>query len=707
MTTTPSTTRAFLPLLLAGMLLCACLPPACAVDLRDLPDWVRAQLFPVEVDYQGMYPIPGLAPTLTPVAPAAATATGTPATVSIAGAADVGALRTIGGSPAGVRPDGLATVSGPGAAAAMGGLHTVGGPTVTGTLGALGAIGAPTVTGASGTPATVSIPGAGDVGALRTIGGSPAGVRADGLATVSGPAAAAAMGNLSTVGGPADTGTLGAVSTVSVPGGRPGDLTALGGVSVSGAAPRTGDLQAFATKGIGRGAQCIDVIRTERMTPKQFISWADENGITTDEIVAAMQYSGIDWPELAPESMPLAAAISARIGDELTGMESLPMMARLLLATYFGKLGRDDDVRKVYAAISDEEIRAAPRRHLYCVTSRLIHHVPVVALDVIERCAAVVPEDRRLLTREFAVACLGIGGQDIVRHRLIPYCTEALEQMPPMADWGTALSILLSAYQMVGDDEAAAAEGLNWLRVAVEKGAGTESGEYLDAKLAVARSCLRSGRMDELARLVPPAYEMTRPSRTTVRVRVGQQGDTKMRVIGTCSLQVIGVASDSEWLHAELAGTSTVGLQTSWHIAVNTTPLQTAPAKPGTVHVRTNDPAAPTIEIPVEVALLPAVQVEAPGCLLPEGSAGTAEVLVTSSVPVVLSLEHVDGSGPIDVQIREVGPLVYRVTADFACAPKPRARRGLVVIATGLPDQPRLVVPFMAPGPSSDDGGGR
>ncbi|HCU35312.1 MAG TPA: hypothetical protein DGT21_07550 [Armatimonadetes bacterium] len=649
MTTTPSTTRAVLSLLLAGLLLCACLLPACAVDLRDLPDWVRAQLFPVELDYQGMYPIPGLGPTLTPVAPAAAAATGTPATVSIPGAADVGALRTIGGSPAGVRPDGLATVGGPGAAAILGGLNTVGGPTVTG-------------------------------------GG---------------------LGNLHTVGAPTVTGTLGTLGTVSVPGGRPGDLTALGGVSVSGAAPRTGDLQAFATKGIGRGAQCIDIIRAEHMTPEQFIAWADENGITTDEIVAAMQYSGIDWPELAPESMPLAAALHARLGAELAGIEDVPMAARLLLATYFGTQHRDDDVRKVYAAISDEEIRAEPRRHLYCVTSRLIHHVPVVALDVIERYATVVPEDRRLLTREFAVACLGIGGQDIVRHRLIPYCTEALEQMPPMAEWGTALSILVTAYHMVGEDARGSEQGLGWLRVAEDLGAETEGADYSDAKLAVARSCLRSGRMDELARLVPPAYEMTRPSRTTVRARVGQQGDTKMRVIGTCSLQVIGVASDSEWLHAELAGTSTVGLQTSWHIAVNTTPLQTAPAKPGTVHVRTNDPAAPTIEIPVEVALLPAVQVEAPGCLLPADSAGTAEVLVTSSVPVALSLERVDGSGPINVQIREVGPLVYRVTADFAGAPKPRARQGLVVIATGLPDQPRLVVPFIAPGPSSDGGGGR
>jgi len=678
MTNTPSTTRAVLSLLLAGLLLCACLLPACAVDLRDLPDWVRAQLFPVELDYQGMYPIPGLAPTLTPVAPAAAAGPGTPATVSIPGAGDVGALRPIGGSPAGARPDGLATVGGPGAAAAMGGLHTVGGPTVT----------------------------------------------------------AGGLGNLHTVGGPTVTGTLGALGTVSVPGGRPGDLTALGGVSVSGAAPRTGDLQAFATKGIGRGAQCIDVIRAKRMTPKQFVAWADENGITTDEIVAAMQYSGIDWPELAPESMPLAAALHARIGDELTGIADLPMIARLLLATYFGKQHRDDDVQRVYSAITDDELKAEPKRNLHCASSHLMDDAPMTALGVLERYAVVLRE-RALLCTEFRVACAwGRLPRETVRDRLIPFAQQAIREMPPTDHWLNAFQALVWGHRRLGDEAAALREGRECIQRARDLGVTANSPELLRASLAVGQLCASTGQVTAavktlsdvvatcptgsytsrraqaalitLARshpvvgpasILPPRFERVSPEEMAIEAQVGKTERAAVELRGGPTFSVLDARCTLPFIATRVAAPQIGEADAVQLVELSVRPTAGLGDERGTLIVTTNDAGNPTVVVPVKVC------VGAPVTASPEtlffgfvglGETRTAQVRLDSTLPFTIPGTAVDRPEIVRVDVRQTTTTSVIVEATLLAPTRPATVQGTIQLRTSVQPQPGVHIPYYA-----------
>ena len=289
-------------------------------------------------------------------------------------------------------------------------------------------------------------------------------------------------------------------------GGKAPQLDGLGTISIGRSTALDKALPTINVAGMGAGALCLDTIMQRHLTPEQFIAWADENTIQTEAITAAMTYSGIAWPELAPESMPLAAALSHRLGDDLQAIAGTPVIARLLLTTYFGINGNADAALRIFSTITDEQIASHDVGQLNCVTSHLCRTAPVACMDMLDRYAK-VPQRGRSLTIVYRVACRKAGSPELIRERMIPFTIAALEQMPPLDYWDRALSALVWARQELGEHETAIAEAGSWLAEVEQLGVKPAAEAFCSLQMDLSDSHVATGRIDEAIAMLRQVIE--------------------------------------------------------------------------------------------------------------------------------------------------------------------------------------------------------
>ena len=493
------------------------------------------------------------------------------------------------------------------------------------------------------------------------------------------------------------------------------------------------DMKGLDPRVMAMGGKCADTIQQENMSIEEFVAWTHEERLTKEDIVAAMQYSGIDWPELDPESMPLAAALLDRIGDDLEGLEEIPMMGRLLLATYLGKLGREDDVRKVYAAITDEELLAQRRRDLHCVSSHLMDDAPFVALDILKRYAEVLSE-RRLLCTEFRITCRTIGDKAIVEKELIPFAQRALESMPPTAYWGSALRALIWGYQYLGDDDSAVREGLEWLQKVEDLGLNTDSNEGLYTKIMLAQSCAKTGRsgeaavmlrtvvsaasadswlaktaqaqLIELARihadigevaLLPPRFERIFPDRLALSVRLGEQVPRSITVSGNPTLKVTKVDCALPFIQAVVRKTTMTDGGSTHLIQLSIKPSGKSREQRGGLFVQTNDAEKTTVEVPIAIEVLSPIIAQPDsfffGFVKP-GEIETATVTLASTLPFAITDTKVQNLDLLSVEGAKQEDNSYVLKATVHGSNPPGIVEGNIYLSTNLTTQPTMTIRY-------------
>ena len=495
------------------------------------------------------------------------------------------------------------------------------------------------------------------------------------------------------------------------------------------------DMKGLDPRVMAMGGKCADTIQQENMSIEEFVAWTHEERLTKEDIVAAMQYSGIDWPELDPESMPLAAALLDRIGDNLEGIDKFPMIPRLLLATYLGKLGRDDDVKKVYAATTDNELLAHRRRDLHCVSSHLMDDAPHVALDILERYGEVLSE-RRLLCLEFRITCRRIGDKEIVEKELIPFAQEALEAMPPTDYWDNAIGSLIWGYQFIGDHEEALAEGSKWLQKVDDLGVSPTSTQALHLMMRLAGSYAQIGQINEAAdmlrgairggsessaetaqpgllklaqdhpdigevEILPPKLKRVWPEKIAVRLRAGEEANRIVIITGNSSFHVTIAGCEVPWLRAAI-GERQLGegrARASYQVELSLGPADKVASYESPLLIQTNDPAKPTVQVPI------AIEVTSPIRLRPEnfffgflkpGETKTASVSLTSTVPFEITRAKADKPELVTVEVSKQEVNSYLVKATLHGPTQPGLLQGTITLQTALPSQAMMSIGYHA-----------
>ena len=400
-----------LTFLVAALLLCA---SAQAVDLRDLPDWVRSMIYPVWVDWEAkaQQAREGSAEVRVPVPDDLAGAIiGAPRTPAPAGAhgteAVPGTVGLTGGTAGPTLPD---AVTGPGGAVGVTGID---GP-VTG-----GAIALPgTVTGAT----------SGVAGVL------PAEVTASGFAA----------------------GTLDPVSM----GDAAAQLRAVLGQIAA------GDADAVARAGVA-------LSHAREMGAEDFVAWVHEEGVTAEMLTAALAMAGQkredNYPTLSPECAAMSAALADLVGEDLSNLDAIPTFGRLWVAIHYAIEQDADAALAAFDSMTDEELAALPRVPAVMTIAHMIRNVPRASVAAIQRYANAT-DQRAAWCVDLEIACRRAADSDLVRDTLIPFCEAALGDMPPHDWWDRALGALIWGKRYMRDYEGAAAVAEQWTALVREAG---------------------------------------------------------------------------------------------------------------------------------------------------------------------------------------------------------------------------------------------
>ena len=425
----------------AGMVMLALTAlPARAIDINNLPDWVRDSIYPVEIDWSQVYP--GLAPppawaqeptAVQEVHPGA----GTPQ------ATGIGELSTI--SPAG--PAGSLRVAHP-TTAATGGLQTVS-PSPLGGL--------QSVSPASGLGGLAPAhPSAAATAGLHEVNATPAAMT--GLHEVK-PASSATAGLQEVTPASSVTADLRPVSAGPIVG------------QINRLAPTDTQAQQLL---LTWSAQLRDGT-LNRDSLKQLIT---EQNVPSDTLIGVLNGLPLAHP-MDPVYLPVCEVLWQRSGEKLDTCPALSYAPRIYLATYLGTLGREEDAKTLLSSLENPN-KMALGADLYHVACQLLDYEECsfrLAIWCHKRGATLRgPADQAFVCWHIGQSCRKADDpRELARRELIPWAEEALARPGSESRWAHPLRELAWAYRELGTPQMVGQRGRYWLDQATRRGIPTDT----------------------------------------------------------------------------------------------------------------------------------------------------------------------------------------------------------------------------------------
>lgn len=397
--------RGVLPVI--GLLLAAS-AVAWAIDLRDMPPWMRDMIRPVYIDWQQV----------------AEQASLDPAGVHI------WAPQQSGPAPAGVRvaaPGGVPVTAAVGSASPVDGAITP--PRVT--LSGSGGAEAPGGT-AVRVPGAVALPGHGSVHVQglgsELVGGSPV--------------------------------TVGGAGALSLP----------QSVSLSQTADQwdamLASIEGMDEKSLAQAGQIITMVREQALTEEEFVRWVHEHGASLAAITGAYRLLTRNKPYWNEEARIVCAALSDAAGPNLEHLEDIPVEGRPGLATYVGLGGREDDVRAVLQSIPESYLdRLHPNPYYVTACTLFDQHTGLSTAIWAWKTEATRRGvfERIQISRDIRLACGRAHGEIDVREVLLPWVEELIATPEGKTRMETLMPVAIWAYHRAGAPEKALALVNDWL----------------------------------------------------------------------------------------------------------------------------------------------------------------------------------------------------------------------------------------------------
>lgn len=200
---------------------------------------------------------------------------------------------------------------------------------------------------------------------------------------------------------------------------------------------------------------------------EEFASWADLQSVSREGLVEAMESIEKLWP-MDWMAEPLAAALYRRLNGEVRAMMELPLKPRIIMMTHVGLLGKDDDLRQMWSAVTkaEEENEASLRPilisslaicgheqgQLTCIWGwKYRYELTGRADDAAGMCAYMMS------------VCEQRKDPDLARREMIPWAEQVLANPSSMPYWWMGVPALLRAYMFVGEPDKVIESGRVWL----------------------------------------------------------------------------------------------------------------------------------------------------------------------------------------------------------------------------------------------------
>ncbi len=573
----------------AGMMIFALTAlPAHAIDINNLPDWVRDSIHPVEIDWSQVHP--GLAPppawaqepaAVQEVHPRA----GTPQ------AAGIGTLSTV--SPAG--PAGALNVAHP-TTAATGGLQTVSPSPLGGLHTAIPTSGPSGVGGLA--PAH---PGAAATAGLHEVNPTPA-----------------AMTGLHEV--------------------KPGSSATAGLEPVS-AGPIVGQINRLAPT----DTEAQQLYLTWQNPLLKLGNFREalkaeivERGIERETLVAVLNCIPLSHP-MDPVYLPVCQVLWQQMEEDVDGCSELPYAPRIYMATYLCTIDREDEGKQLILSLDNPD-RMALAADYYHVANELAFHrrkAPLLAIWAWKRGSEMRDaRDQALVCTHIAQTCSTLGDAAMLRTELIPWAEEALARPGSEGAWEYAFHILLGAYEHVGEPGKAAERREYWLEQARQRGISLEplTGEKLKRARALAeegqarpaadllREIIRaeSGATADIAQqelallgrehadigevqILPSVLKRVWPPRLPVSVPIAVQCTRRVEVLGNPTFSITGTRCDLPWVEAVVDEELHSGGTAGYTVRITIGPAAEVGAYEADLIIDTNTAGNAPICVPLEV----------------------------------------------------------------------------------------------------------
>lgn len=302
-----------------------------------------------------------------------------------------------------------------------------------------------------------------------------------------------------------------------------------------------GGIEGLDRETLAKAGHMVARIEEEGMTPGAFADWALASRTTAEELTTGLVMAGSDWrrhyPQLGATTTALCEALYQNAGDDLSALGAVPPAGRLFLATYLAKHRADGVELEVMNSIEDAELAALPQSLLYRTSSHLMNDAPRSAVAVLMRYGTVLHSER-MLCHELMLTCRYLDDRAVVEACLIPYAEAALRKMPPTDFWEQALIALIWGHSFCRRPDAAATEGLRWLRGAEALGIdlGGEPALRVKAQLgpALAQTDQRALGVEMLRDVLahfPPSSEQARRAQACLMDAL-RRGDTAQAATG-------------------------------------------------------------------------------------------------------------------------------------------------------------------------------
>ncbi len=654
--------------------------PAHAIDINNLPDWVRDSIHPVEIDWSQVYP--GLAaPPAWAQEPAAVQevhpGAGSPQ------AAGIGTLSTV--SPAG--PAGALNVAHP-TTAATGGLQTASPASGLGGIGGLA-------------PAH---PSAAATAGLHEVNATPAAMT--GLHEVKpGPSATAGLEPVSA--GP----IVGQINRLAPTDTRAQQL-----------------LLNWRTKAEYAGMVLGSVIKRDLL----------EQSIPPETMVGVLEAIPLAHP-MDPVYLPVCETLWQRSGEKLDTCLALPYAPRIYMATYLGTIAREEDAKTLLSSLENPD-KMTHGADLYHVACQLLDYERCsfpLAIWCHKRGATLRgPADQAFVCFHIRQACEKLGDPELVRKELIPWAEEALARPGGGIRLEYSVRELIWAYDYVGDHESAMARGGHWLeRVALDLG---PTKKLLQAQLELGEICYRAGKLVDAVRiltgviekaspdsyfarkaqailleqagdvdmagphaLLAPAFAGTTPERVSIELRRGEELLDVINVSGNPTFTVTAVRCSIPEITpfvatAETDSLAVKGIRTGLRVS----PTAELGEQAGFLAFHTNASNAQEIRVPLAVCVGPAIVCRPQGTLsfaaVSPGATKTLVAFVSSTIPIEIVDWRAQPPGVVTLQTKRQRATSYLVQVTLSAPEQPGPIAGSLELRTNLSAEPMVVIRYEA-----------
>ena len=365
-----------------------------------------------------------------------------------------------------------------------------------------------------------------------------------------------------------------------------------------------------------QAGQILAMIRERGMSAEQFAAWTAEHRPAPEVLSAAVAMVGFhrqdNYPTPQPEALAIASGLAVLAGDDLAEVETILPSAGMA-GDPLSTRGDDQRAEKSFDSMADEELVALPRETVVMTVAHLIECTPSAAIPAIERYAVAGDREPEWCI-DMAVACRKSGRIAVLAH-LIPFAQRALRgAIDHGRRWDMALVALIAGFEFIGQHSGYGEHRLRWLLTADPERvpvAIRHPGQTADRRGPAGRR-----RPAGAEQALPPHLGSCLPGSIDVRVPQHAMLTRSVHLCGNATLRIASVRTTGQDWAASCRVVSDGPRWGEWRVEVTLGPFEQQGRYRTELVLETNSRSDPRTVVPILVSVDSPLVVTPPGIVI-------------------------------------------------------------------------------------------